>query len=109
MTSSGSIGKLESNERGYYWKLPNGMIMQFMTGPSDASGRDSSRTIQYPVPFEKEVIGISISTWANGNVPASADIIYQEISHTLTNITVLRNQDEDIYQSVAPRIIVIGY
>lgn len=85
------------------------MIMQFFNGPSDSSGRDTLRTIQYPIPLKKEVIGISISTWANGNNPAAADIIYQEISHTLTDITVLRNQREDIYQSVAPRIIVIGY
>ena len=30
MTSSGnSLGEVGSNERGYYWKLPNGMIFQW--------------------------------------------------------------------------------
>lgn len=110
MTSLGSnIGKLESNEYGYYWKLPNGIIMQFITGKSDASGFDKIQKIKYPIPFKNKIIGISISTWANGSRPAAADIIYQEITHTLTDITVLRNQREDIFESVAPRIILIGY
>ncbi len=110
LSSLGSnIGKLESNEYGYYWKLPNGIIMQFITGKSDASGFDKIQKIKYPIPFKNKIIGISISTWANGSRPAAADIIYQEITHTLTDITVLRNQREDIFESVAPRIILIGY
>lgn len=110
LSSLGSnIGKLESNEYGYYWKLPNGIIMQFITGKSDASGFDKIQKIKYPIPFNNKIIGISISTWANGSRPAVADVIYQEITHTLTDITVLRNQREDIFESVAPRIILIGY
>lgn len=87
--------------------------MQFITGKSDASGFDKIQKIKYPIPFNNKIIGISISTWANGSRPASrpavADVIYQEITHTLTDITVLRNQREDIFESVAPRIILIGY
>lgn len=110
LSSLGSnIGKLESNEYGYYWKLPNGIIMQFITGKSDASGFDKIQKIKYPIPFNNKITGISISTWANGSRPAVADVIYQEITHTLTDITVLRNQREDIFESVAPRIILIGY
>lgn len=110
LSSLGSnIGKLESNEYGYYWKLSNGIIMQFITGKSDASGFDKIQKIKYPIPFNNKIIGISISTWANGSRPAVADVIYQEITHTLTDITVLRNQREDIFESVAPRIILIGY
>jgi hypothetical protein len=85
------------------------MIMQFITGKSDASGFDKIQKIKYPIPFKNKIIGISISTWANGSRPAAADIIYQEITHTFTDITVLRNQREDIFESVAPRIILIGY
>lgn len=81
--------------------------MQFITGKSDASGFDKIQKIKYPI--NNKIIGISISTWANGSRPAVADVIYQEITHTLTDITVLRNQREDIFESVAPRIILIGY
>lgn len=63
--------------------------MQFITGKSDASGFDKIQKIKYPIPFKNKIIGISISTWANGSRPAAADIIYQEITHTFTDITVL--------------------
>ena len=71
MTSLGSnLGEFSSNNRGYYWKLPNGLIYQFITGKSDASGFDKIQKIKYPIPFKNKIIGISISTWANGSRPA---------------------------------------
>ena len=73
MTSSGSnIGELGSNERGYYWKLPNGMIFQW--GRVSLKGFDN--IIRLPISFTSTNYYIKTGIW-NQNSSYGADYDFQ--------------------------------
>ena len=75
MTSSGnSLGEVGSNERGYYWKLPNGMIFQWgqvnlneMNLGSFAGGRSNPLIITLPTSFQSANYYIKTSIWNKNN------------------------------------------
>lgn len=75
MTSSGnSLGEVGSNERGYYWKLPNGMIFQWgqvnlneMNLGSFAGGRSNPLIITLPTNFQSANYYIKTSIWNKNN------------------------------------------
>lgn len=47
MTSSGSnLGEVGSNDKGYYWKLPNGLIFQW------GITNDGKKGVDFPIPFK---------------------------------------------------------
>ena len=56
-TSLGSdIGELGSNERGYYWKLPNGLIFQW-----GYHHLGSDNKIEFPIKFPNKCISLNVS------------------------------------------------
>ena len=81
MTSSGnSLGEVGSNERGYYWKLPNGMIFQWgqvnlneMNLGSFAGGRSNPLIITLPTSFQSANYYIKTSIWNKNNRWCSYD------------------------------------
>lgn len=61
-TSLGSnLGEVGSNDKGYYWKLPNGLIFQW-------GYHNSGNYITFPIKFEHKCINVeltpSVTSWA---------------------------------------------
>lgn len=88
MTSLGSnIGKLESNDRGYYWKLPNGVIFQWGSYKMDSQ----TVSVIFPVAFPNNCLNIiGVATRANdsdGKTPGYDITFINKTGFSCTNGT----------------------
>lgn len=75
MTSLGnSLGEFGSNNRGYYWILPNGLIYQW--GNYENRGFQHWQRIDFPIEFPNKIISISAISKRNG--VGAAGVNYRE-------------------------------
>lgn len=65
LSSLGSnIGEFKSTPRGYYWKLPNGLIYQW--GDTENRGFQHWQKVDFPIEFPNGIISISAISKRNG-------------------------------------------
>lgn len=75
LSSLGSnLGEFSSNNRGYYWKLPNGLIYQW--GDYENRGFGHWQRIDFPIEFPNKIISISAISKRNG--VGAAGVNYRE-------------------------------
>lgn len=75
LSSLGSnLGEFSSNNRDYYWKLPNGLIYQW--GDYENRGFGHWQRIDFPIEFPNKIISISAISKRNG--VGAAGVNYRE-------------------------------
>ena len=69
-----NLGEFGSNDKGYYWKLPNGLIYQW--GNYENIGFQHWQRIDFPIEFPNKIISISAISKRNG--VGAAGVNYRE-------------------------------
>lgn len=91
-----------------YTKLPNGMILQWVTGPLSINENTAYAPINFPIAFPTACLQVMVSTKGNGTV--YADINFILTSFTATSVTVFPQWYGTASQNLnTPIIFAIGY
>lgn len=107
MTGDLNIPGVSKTANGYT-KLPNGMILQWLTGPTSVSETTAYAALNFPITFPTACLQVMVSTKGNGTIYADVNFILT--SFTASSVTVFPQWYGTANQNLnTPIIFAIGY
>jgi len=90
----------------------NGIVMQWVVGPTDSDAAEHTHVVTWPTPFTKVVFTIQVTTTRPNEADSHPDDIfeYQVVSWTLTDVTIYRaRRGDDNPVTTASLILGVGF